>query len=605
MLAGGPLNLAMVRARSLPGAPGLVALALCVGAGAGGGAVAFRYLILGVTELFSGHRDFSGVGHGINPHVPVLGIWFVVLAPVAGGLLYGPLVARFAPEARGHGVPEVMLAVAEFGGRIRPQVAVVKALASALCIGSGGSVGREGPIVQIGSALGSTIGQFANMPARQLKLLVACGAAGGISATFNAPIAGVFFALEVILGDFEMTSFAVVSLSSVTAAAIGRAVFGDASFLSLPAFTLSSPAELVLYAALGALAGVVGVLFIRVLYGAEDLADRLWRGPAWARPAVGGVLLGCLLLAVPQMYGVGYPVLTRAVTGHYLIAFVVVLLAAKIVATSLTIAIGGSGGVFAPSLFMGAMLGSAFGQGAHELLPGLHTPSGAFAVVGMGAVFAGAARAPITAVIILVELSGDYAISLPLLIAIVTSTAVSTHLCADTIYTLKLRRRGIQINRPRVVSVMQSVPLSAAMGPVPAAVSDDAPLSVVVDHIAATRAQTVLVIDRAGDLVGVVNATDFEPNALAGQPDDMSAATIAHLPLALRASDTLADAVRALAGSPDGGLLVYAADGDAIVGWVTHRTLLHAYQYERERLTSSPSGPAQAKHAVSVADPWS
>lgn len=247
---------------------------------------------------------------------------------------------------------------------------------------------REGPIVQIGAALGSTIGQLANMPAQRLKLLVACGAAGGISATFNAPIAGVFFALEVILGDFAMVSFAVVTLSSVTAAAIGRAVFGDASFLALPAFATSSSAELAACALLGALAGAVGVLLIRVLYGAEALTDRLWRGPAWARPAAGGVLLGLLLLAVPQLYGFGYPVLTRGVTGHYLVAFVLVLLAAKIIATSLTIAIGGSGGVFAPSLFMGAMLGSAFGQLAGALLPSLHTPSGAFALVGMGAVFA-------------------------------------------------------------------------------------------------------------------------------------------------------------------------------------------------------------------------
>ena len=581
------LNLAVVRGRSFAGWPRFVVLALGVGTGAGLGAVAFRYLILGITELFCGHRDFSGAGRVANPHLPALGVWFVVLAPIVGGLLYGPLVARFAPEARGHGVPEVMLAVAELGGRIRPQVAIVKALASALCIGSGGSVGREGPIVQIGAALGSTLGQVAQMPARQLKLLVACGAAGGISATFNAPIAGVFFALEVILGDFEVVSFGVVAVSSVTAAAIGRAVFGDASFLTLPAFTISSPAELVLYAMLGGVAGVVGVLFIRVLYGAEDLADRLWHGPPWARPAAGGALLGLLLLAVPQMYGVGYPVLTRAVTGHYVMSFVMILLAAKIIATSLTIAIGGSGGVFAPSLFMGAMLGSAFGQLAHELLPTLQTPSGAFALVGMGAVFAGAARAPITAVVILVELTGDSGLSLPLLIAIVTATAVSTRLSADTIYTLKLRRRGIQLHRPRVVSVMRSVPVSVAMGPLPAALLADAPLSVVIDHLTATRDETVPVVDEAGHLVGVINATDVDADTLAERPDDTSAGTLAHTPMTLRTDDLLEDAVRALSRSPDTGLIIYATSGQAIVGWVTHRTVLHAYQYERERLTPS------------------
>ena len=213
---------------------GLVVLAIITGAGAGLGAIAFRYLILWFTLAFSGHADYSGAGNAPNPLVPWLGMWFVVLAPVVAGLLYGPLIHHFAREARGHGVPEVMLAVAERGGRIRPQVAVVKSLASALCIGGGGSVGREGPIVQIGSALGSTIGQVLRLSESRLKLLLACGAAGGVSATFNAPIAGVLFALELILRDFEAESFGVVVLASVTASVIGRAAFGSAAFLSLP-----------------------------------------------------------------------------------------------------------------------------------------------------------------------------------------------------------------------------------------------------------------------------------------------------------------------------------------------------------------------------------
>src|SRR5437660_2440208 len=301
----------------------LTVLALMVGVGAGVGAVAFRYLILGFTYLFTGHRDYSTAGHAGNPLVPGLGIWFVVLAPVIGGLIYGPVVARFAPEARGHGVPEVMLAVNRLGGRIRPPVPVVKSLASALCIGSGGSVGREGPIVQIGSALGSVLGQLMRVSESQLRLLVACGAAGGIAATFNAPIAGVFFALELILRNFETQSFGLVVLSSITADAIGRAVFGNHAFLSLPSFTFTSPVELVLYAGLGVLAAGVGVAFIRILYAGDDLADRLWRGPDWLRPAAGGALLGLLLLAVPQMYGVGYPVLQGAVAGHYVIMLLV------------------------------------------------------------------------------------------------------------------------------------------------------------------------------------------------------------------------------------------------------------------------------------------
>jgi chloride channel protein, CIC family len=578
-------SLGVRRREWLGSSQGLVALAIAVGVGAGLGAIAFRYLILGLTELFTGHRDFSAAGHAANPHVPGLGIWFVVLAPVVGGLIYGPLVSRFAPEARGHGVPEVMMAVAELGGRIRAPVPAVKALASALCIGSGGSVGREGPIVQIGSALGSVLGQLARMPERRLRLLVACGAAGGIAATFNAPIAGVFFALEVILGDFETQSFGVVVLSSVTASAIARSVFGSGSFLQLPHFHLVSPLEFVLYAGLGGLAGLVGVAFIRVLYGSEDLADRLWRGPAWARPAVGGVLLGVLLLAVPEMYGVGYPVLSRAVQGHYLLAFVLVLLAAKLVATSLTIAIGGSGGVFAPSLFMGAMLGSAFGQAVHAALPGITAPAGAYALVGMGAVFAGAARAPITGVIIIFELTGEYSVILPLMFAIVLATAVSRALSGDTIYTLKLSRRGIRVDRPRVVSVMRTVPVAAAMRPLPAPLAPDTPLTGVVERFTHGREQCVPVIDADGELIGVISAIDVEAQALERAPADASATRIAHTPRELHADDVLEDAVRVLSLSDDPGIPVMAPSGRQVVGWLTHRDILRAYHNERQRLT--------------------
>lgn len=216
---------------------GPLVLAVVIGVGAGGGAVAFRALITGFTHLLSGHSDYSAAGGQAHPWFPVLGPFFVLITPVLAGLVYGPLVHRFAPEARGHGVPEVMYAVAERGGRIPAQVTVVKALASALCIGSGGSVGREGPIVQIGSALGSTLGRLARMPENRLRTLVACGAAGRIAATFNAPLAGPFFAMELILRDFAVESFGAVVLASV----LGRAVFGNTPFLTLPPFTLRSP----------------------------------------------------------------------------------------------------------------------------------------------------------------------------------------------------------------------------------------------------------------------------------------------------------------------------------------------------------------------------
>nr|WP_207223887.1 chloride channel protein [Pseudonocardia sediminis] len=426
--------------------PGLVGLALIIGVGAGLGAVVFRFLIFGITGLVTGRTDYSDAGRVPSTHFPELGIWFLLLAPVVGGLIYGPLVNRFAPEARGHGVPEVMFAVARNGGRIPARVAAVKALASALCIGTGGSVGREGPIVQIGSALGSSIGQWLRVPSNRLVLMVACGAAGGISATFNAPIAGVLFGLEIILRAFTAEAFGILVISSVTANVIARTIVGDDTILSLPHFALGSVSELPLYALLGLLAGLLGWVFARFLYLVEDACDAVWRGPEWLRPAVGGVLLGGLLLALPQMYGVGYPVLQEGISGGYALGFLLVLLIGKMVATSLTIGIGGSGGVFAPSLFVGGMAGTAFGIVADALFPALHLSPGAFGLVGMAAVFAGAAHAPITAVLIVFELTGDYAVILPLMAAVVLATGISHLVSHDTIYTLKLLRRGVDID---------------------------------------------------------------------------------------------------------------------------------------------------------------
>ncbi|MFZ1155023.1 MAG: chloride channel protein [Solirubrobacteraceae bacterium] len=566
------------------GSRGLTILALLTGAGAGLGAIAFRYMILGFTELFTGHSDYSAAGHAANPLIPGLGIWFVVAVPIIGGLIYGPLVSRFAPEARGHGVPEVMYAVNRLGGRMRPQVPIVKSLASAVCIGSGGSVGREGPIVQIGSALGSVTGQLMRVPESQLRLLVACGAAGGISATFNAPIAGVFFALELILRNFETRSFGLVVLSSVTADAIGRAAFGSHPFLALPAFTFSSPLELFLYAGLGVLATGVGLGFVRVLYTGEDISDRLWAGrPDWLRPAVGGVLLGLLLLAVPEMYGVGYPVLQLAVAGHYVILALLGLLAAKILATSLTMWIGGSGGVFAPSLFMGAMLGSAYGAVAHQLIPGLAVAAGAYGLVGMGAVFASSARAPITAVLIIFELTGDYHIILPLMIAIIVATALSNVITRDTIYTLKLRRRGIDIDKPQG-TLMTQINIADAMGKLPRALAPEQPLPDVLDRFSTEHADALPVMDADGSLLGVIAAIDIEQN-LNGSRDDLRARNLVHQAPELRVDQSLEDAVRALASAEDEGLPILDAQGENVVGWLTHRHLLRAYHARLEQDT--------------------
>ncbi len=556
---------------------GLLVLAVGVGAGAGLGAIVFRWLIETFTLILSGHADYSAAAGLTNPHVAWAGRYFVIGAPVVAGLLYGPLVHVFAREARGHGVPEVMFAVARRGGRIAPQVAGVKALASALTIGGGGSVGREGPIVQIGAALGSSLGGLVRVPEARRRVLVACGAAGGIAATFNAPLAGVFFAMELILSDFAAQSFGMVVLSAVTASVIGRAALGDAPFLDLPAFSVHHLQEYLLFALLGLLAGVVGVGFTRVLYGIEDLCDWAWRGPEWLRPAVGGVLLGGLLLALPQMYGVGYPVLARSVAGGYGIAFLLLLLVGKMLATSLTIGIGGSGGVFAPSLFIGAMLGAAFGQGLGQLAPGIAGPAGAYALIGMGAVFAGAARAPITAVIIMFELTGEYTIILPLMVAIVLATGVSHLLSGDTIYTLKLRRRGVDLATPASQRRLQTTTVGEVMAPVGVQVPEDTRLPELTGLLRHAVHGHLPVASSGGAYRGTVTARAVAEILSQEEGAEVLARDVTEWPTEVAPEQTLDQALVALETSADPVVPVLDEAG-RLVGWLDAQVLLGVLQ---------------------------
>jgi CIC family chloride channel protein len=552
---------------------GLVGLAVLIGAGAGLGAIVFRWLITTFTHLFSGQADYADAGRAAHPWFPELGPWFLLFAPVVAGLIYGPLVYKFAPEARGHGVPEVMYAVAERGGRIPAQVSAVKALASALTIGSGGSVGREGPIVQIGSALGSTLGRFTRLPESRLRVLVACGAAGGIAATFNAPLAGPFFAMELILRDFAAESFGAVVLASVTASVVGRAAFGNTAFLDLPPFTLRNPVEYLLFIVLGVVVGACGVLFTRVLYWIEDFCDWVWRGPEWLRPAVGGVFLGGLLLALPQMYGVGYPVLQNAVEGKYLIGFLLLLLVGKIVATSLTIGIGGSGGVFAPSLFIGAMGGTAFGIVVHAWLPSLTASPGVYGLIGMGAAFAGAARAPITAVIVLFELTGQYTIILPMLTAIVIATATSRALSRDTIYTLKLRRRGVDLDRHPQERRLATTTVETVAEPLPEPLPAGTPLERAAHGLAVSGHGILPVVDEEGRYQGCVTAQAVA-EAL-GDDHDGTVGDLAELPPLVTCETSLADALTALTNASGTGLPVLNGDHQ-LTGWLTHQAVLSA-----------------------------
>ncbi|MGB3091949.1 MAG: chloride channel protein, partial [Candidatus Zixiibacteriota bacterium] len=411
----------------------LIILSVVVGVGGGFGAVIFRWLIGFFHKLF-----FDG-GTSLFSQITSHPEWLIPLIPLAGGLAVAPITYRLAREARGHGVPEVMLAVALRGGIIRPFVALAKSIASSICIGSGGSAGREGPIVQIGSAIGSTVGQMFKMSGDRVKVLVGCGAAAGISATFNAPIAGVLFALEIILGDFTMYAFSPVIISSVTATVISRAFLGNYPAFIVPAYDLVSVWEMPMYIGLGLLAGIFSVLFIKVLYKSEDIFEALKIRNS-LKPALGGLILGIIGLFYPQVFGVGYEAINAALHEEALIWVLFLLVFMKIAATSLTLGSGGSGGIFAPSLFMGATLGGFFGNLVHLAFPLITATPGAYALVGMSAMVAGTTHAPITAMLIIFELTGDYRIILPLMLASVVATLVANKLHVDSIYTLKLSR---------------------------------------------------------------------------------------------------------------------------------------------------------------------
>jgi len=528
------------------GRGGMFLLALLVGVGSGLGAVVFRYLIYFFTWLATGHSQFGQAGYVGSSHLPWLGLGFFVVIPVIGGLIYGPLIYKWAREARGHGVPEVMIAVADDGGRIRWQVSVVKALASAICIGVGGSVGREGPIVQIGSALASSFGQWVRMPENRLRILVACGAAGGISATFNAPITGVFFGVEIILREFSVDALFTVMLSAMIADVTAIPFLGDKPFLSgFPAgIVLHHPRNYLLVAVLAVVAGLMGLAFKNVLYKIEDLCDAVWKDrPEWARPAVGGVLLGLLLLAVPQMYGVGYPVMYKTTAGGYALWFLIVLAFGKIAATSLSIGIGGSGGIFAPSLFIGVTSGYAYGDIVHHIFGAGAGQPALYAVVAMGAVFTSAARAPLTSLASVVEMSGDFSLTLPVMLAVAIASTLSRALSYGTIYTTKLLRRGTDIDQAVPWRALQDLKITDVMRPfrpalpVPPAAPDDA------------------------------------------APDQAAAAgpvTYRHDPQALFASESLSQALRQLEVYGRDGLPVLSPDGNHVAGWVTGAGVLRA-----------------------------
>ncbi len=480
----------------------MLTLAMLIGVGAGLGAVIFiKSISLVQALLFGQGRDT----------LSFMGNWFVVVIPVLGGLVVGPLIYFFAPEAKGHGVPEVMTAMETRGGRIRPIVIVIKAVGSAITIGSGGSVGREGPIVQIGAAIGSVLGQRFHLSKRRILGLVGAGAAAGIAATFNAPIAGVMFALEVLLGDYSVQSISTMVFAAVSASVVSRFFLGAHPAFTVPSYTLVSAWELPLYLGLGVLGALAASAFVRFLYFSEDVFDG-WHFPEYLKPAVGGLGIGLLGYFLPQVFGTGFTTIENAADGQIALWLLLILVVAKIVATSLSLGSGSSGGVFAPALFVGAVVGGAYGQVAHHFLPTITAGSGAYATVGMAVVFAAAARAPITAIVILFELTLDYRIMLPLMLATVVATVIAEKLEPESIYTLKLMRKGIDFRGRFRAQERHRLTVGNVMTPYEdiIMVSPTTTLGELAEVFRSTSIHGTPVLDDDGVLRGIVTMGDLE-----------------------------------------------------------------------------------------------
>lgn len=414
---------------------------------------------LGYFDNFYGKNLESLLNPTITVNLSSFNLGYIFL-PLIGGLIIGPLIMRFARETKGHGVPEVLEAVALRGGTIRKRVALFKIAVSSITIGSGGSAGREGPIAQIGSTVGSILGEVFHLDSRHKKLLVVCGLSAGIAATFNAPVGGALFGMEILLRGIGLFNAMPVILSSVVGVAVSNVFLGNEPAFKITEVASWVPAELPIYLLLGLAFGVISFIWVKVFYAGEDFFDKL-KIPDSLKPALGGLGTGILIMFLPTfgIAGVGYDGIDLAFAGKLTIGLMFILAGVKILATTLSIGSGGSGGIFAPSLFIGSMVGMGFGGLFQMAFPNLIQHSYTYGLAGMAALFAGAAQAPLNVIFMIPEMSNDYFLIPPIMVASFVSFFIAWLLMkGDSIYTIKLKKRGINIrtDRPLVMDLVKA-----------------------------------------------------------------------------------------------------------------------------------------------------
>ena len=554
---------------------------ILVGIVAGLGAVLFRYMISFFHNLFFNGK-ISFIYHSEEHFSSVWG-WGVIFVPVIGLLIVNYLTEHFAPEAKGHGVPEVMDAVLENGGKIRPIVSVVKSLASAINIGSGGSVGREGPIVQIGASFGSAVGQFFKLKPREVITLVSAGVAGGIAATFNAPIGGIAFAIELILPEFSIITLLPLVVSSTVATYIASIFLGTSPAFIIPVYKFISPYEFIFYAVLGFLAAFVAILYIKTLYGMEDFFEKLKISP-YLKAIIGGLLLGItgyLLFKTfghYYIFGVGYSFITDTLLNKnitFLLVFLMIFL--KIFANSITLGAGGSGGVFAPSLFMGIGTGAVIGIIVNYLFPSITAPISAYALVGMAAVVAGTTGASLTAIIMTFEMTRNYAIMLPLMLAVVIAHFTTRLIYRENIYTKKLSRRGIFVQSDKLINIFKLTSVGEVTKKNIISVKPNMTVDEVLSLMIFYNLATLPVIDN-GKYLGIVSYRTLYDKDF----DEVITDFIEKLDIEIDINEDTATALKKMTGNKCGLLIV--KENEKIVGITTRNMIIKKYFEKRHLL---------------------
>lgn len=563
-------------------------LAVVIGILAGLAAIGFRHAIDAVQ-----HLGYGFGGEQMVTLVEALPWWQILLAPMAGGLVIGLFVHFLMPERRPQGVADVIEASALRGGRMSFTLGVKAALVSAVSIGAGASVGREGPVVHLGAALGGWAAKRLHLGRTPSRTLLGCGVAAAVAASFNAPIAGTFFALEVVVGHYALTAFAPIVIASVIGTLVSRVYYGDFPAFVLPqAVDITSFWEFPAFALLGVVSAVMAIIFMRSIMFTEDVMNRT-PIPRWAQPAAGGLLVGAIAIAFPHVLGVGYEATDAALSELYPLWLLITLIVLKTAATAISLGCGFGGGVFSPSLFIGAMVGGAFGVIATSAFPDLSSGNAAYSLIGMGAVAGAVLGAPISTILMVFELTGDYEITIAIMIATSIASLITQQTYAHSFFTWQLDRRGVAVKGGRDIGLLRTIKVRHVMSDAYVTIAADTPIAVVRAKLQEAPWGELYVTDAEGCLTGQIAYSDLHDAAFDTSHDaEWTATDVArNRPVMLEAGDDLESAVKAYGASGQVNIAVVDnRDSKRILGVAHEHDVMLAYHRALDQTRAEERG---------------